>query len=69
MATILRIESELTGKVTYRAQVRAKGHPTESQTFSTRKKAESWANLWSPPSRTDDISRNAHRAARFSLNS
>ena len=43
MATILRIESELTGNVTYRAQVRVKGRPPESQTFSTRKKAESWA--------------------------
>jgi integrase len=43
MATILRIESELTGKISYRAQVRVKGRPPESQTFSTRKKAESWA--------------------------
>jgi integrase len=43
MATILRLESELTGRVTYRAQVRIKGRPPESQTFSTRKKAESWA--------------------------
>ncbi|HEV8017389.1 MAG TPA: hypothetical protein VGP32_02370, partial [Steroidobacteraceae bacterium] len=43
MASIQTIKSDITGAVTYRAQVRVKGHPTESQTFSTRKKAESWA--------------------------
>jgi integrase len=39
----LRIKSERTGGVSYRAQVRVKGHPAESQTFTTRRKAESWA--------------------------
>jgi hypothetical protein len=48
MATILRLESELTGKVTYRAQ----GRPAESQTFGTRKKAESWAKA--PESAIED---------------
>jgi hypothetical protein len=69
MATIRRLESELTGKITYRAQVRVKAHPPESQTFSTRKKAESWRRHWNPPSKTGGISRNASPAARFSLNS
>jgi integrase len=43
MASIQTIKSKITGAIAYRAQVRVKGHPPESQTFSTRKKAESWA--------------------------
>lgn len=43
MASIQRIKSPLTGKVTWRAQVRVKGRPSESETFSTKKKAMAWA--------------------------
>ena len=43
MASVQRIKSTLTGEISYRAQVRVKGRPPESQNFSTRKKAESWA--------------------------
>jgi integrase len=43
MASIQRITSPLTGKVSYRAQVRVKGHPKESETFPNRKEAEQWS--------------------------
>jgi integrase len=43
MASIQRIKSPLTGEVAYRAQIRMKGRPSESATFSSRAKAESWA--------------------------
>lgn len=43
MASIQRIVSPRTGDVSYRAQVRVKGR-SESSTFTTRKKAEAWAN-------------------------
>jgi integrase len=43
MASIQRILSPLTGTISYRAQVRAKGRPPESETFPNRKEAEAWA--------------------------
>ncbi len=43
MASIQRIVSPVTGDISYRAQVRVKGRSSESATFSTRKKAVSWA--------------------------
>src|SRR3974390_1652999 len=42
MASIQRIKSPLTDEVTYRAQVRVKGRPSESKTFSNRKDAAAW---------------------------
>jgi integrase len=43
MASIQRIVSPLTKEVSYRAQVRVKGRASESETFTSRAKAESWA--------------------------
>jgi integrase len=43
MASIQRIVSPLTKDVAYRAQVRVKGRPTESKTFTNRKDAKEWA--------------------------
>jgi integrase len=43
MASIRRIKSPLTGKLSYRAQVRVKGRPAESATFPNTKEAEAWA--------------------------
>jgi integrase len=43
MPSIQKIVSPLTGEASYRAQVRVKGRQSESATFSTRKKAETWA--------------------------
>lgn len=43
MASIQRIVSPLTKAVSYRAQVRVKGRPPESQTFTSEKRAEKWA--------------------------
>src|ERR1700685_3195623 len=43
MASIQRIVSPLTKDVTYRAQVRVKGRPPESKTFTNRKDAKEWA--------------------------
>jgi hypothetical protein len=43
MASIQRIVSPLTRDVAYRAQVRVKGRPAQSQTFPNRKEAQSWA--------------------------
>ena len=40
MASIQRIKSPLTGDISYRAQVRVKGRPAESKTFTNRKDAE-----------------------------
>jgi hypothetical protein len=42
MASIQRIVSPLTKYVAYRAQVRVKGRPTESKTFTNRKDAKEW---------------------------
>ncbi len=43
MASIQRIVSPLTKQVSYRAQVRVKGRPSESETFPSRKEAQAWA--------------------------
>jgi integrase len=43
MASIQRIVSPLTKQVSYRAQVRVKGRPAESETFPNRKDAQAWA--------------------------
>jgi integrase len=44
MASIQRIVSPLTKEVTYRAQVRVRGRPSESATFPNRKEAQTWAS-------------------------
>src|SRR5450755_3183377 len=43
MASIQRLTSPLTARISYRVQVRLKGHSTQSQTFRSRKDAERWA--------------------------
>lgn len=43
MASIQRIVSPLTKQISYRAQVRVKGRPSESETFPSRKDAQAWA--------------------------
>jgi integrase len=43
MASIQRIKSPLTGDIAYRAQVRVKGRPSESKTFTNVKDAKAWA--------------------------
>ena len=43
MASIQRIKSPLTGEISYRVQIRAKGRKSESETFSSRAKAVAWA--------------------------
>lgn len=43
MASIQRLTSPLTGRISYRAQVRLRGHPSRSETFRNRKDAERWA--------------------------
>ena len=43
MASIQRIVSPLTKDISYRAQVRVKGRPPESKTFTNRKDAKEWA--------------------------
>jgi integrase len=62
MASIQRVTSPLTGAVSYRAQVRVKGRPAESETFSTRKKAEAWAKALE--SAIEDGRHFPHRKAR-----
>jgi len=42
MASIQRIKSPLTGEIAYRVQIRVKGRPSESETFTSRAKAEAW---------------------------
>ena len=42
MASVQRIVSPLTKSVSYRAQVRIKGRPAQSQTFPTLKEAKAW---------------------------
>jgi integrase len=44
MASIQRIVSPLTKAVSYRAQVRVKGKPAQSETFPNLKEAKSWAS-------------------------
>ena len=43
MASIQRIVSRITGAVSYRAQVRAKGRAPDGKTFPNRKEAQQWA--------------------------
>jgi integrase len=43
MASIQRLTSPLTGRISYRVQIRLKGHPALSETFRKRKDAERWA--------------------------
>lgn len=43
MASIQRIVSPLTREISYRAQVRVKGAPSQSKTFNSRKDAEKWS--------------------------
>ncbi len=43
MASIQRITSPITGRISYRVQVRLKGHPSQSATFRSRRDAERWA--------------------------
>src|ERR1700722_10119102 len=42
MASIQRIVSPLTKSVSYRAQVRVKGRPAQSETFPNLKEAKAW---------------------------
>jgi hypothetical protein len=44
MASIQRLLSPLTGRISYRVQVRLRGHPSQSGTFRHRKDAERWAS-------------------------
>lgn len=44
MASIQRIVSPLTRSVSYRAQVRVKGKPAQSETFPNLKEAKAWAS-------------------------
>ena len=44
MASIQRLLSPLTGRVSYRVQVRLRGYPSRSGTFRSRKDAERWAS-------------------------
>jgi integrase len=43
MASIQRIVSPITGEVSYRAQVRVKGHEPQGKTFPNKKEAAAWA--------------------------
>ena len=42
MASVQRIVSPLTKSVSYRAQVRIKGRPAQSQTFANLREAKAW---------------------------
>lgn len=44
MASIQRVVSPLTNEISYRAQVRVKGHATQGKTFPNKKEAQQWAN-------------------------
>jgi integrase len=44
MASIQRLSSPLTGRISYRVQVRLRGHPSQSGTFSNRRDAARWAS-------------------------
>lgn len=44
MASIQRVVSDLTGEVSYRAQVRVKGHAAQGKSFPNKKEAKDWAN-------------------------
>ena len=44
MASIQRLLSPLTGRISYRVQIRLRGHPSQSGSFRNRKDAERWAS-------------------------
>ncbi|MBS0377447.1 MAG: site-specific integrase [Proteobacteria bacterium] len=44
MASIQRLTSPLTGRISFRVQVRLRGNPSQSATFRNRKDAERWAS-------------------------
>jgi hypothetical protein len=44
MASIQRIVSSITGEVSYRAQVRVKGHEPQGKTFHNKKEAAAWGS-------------------------
>lgn len=44
MASIQRLTSVITGRISYRVQVRLRGNPSQSATFRNRKVAERWAS-------------------------
>ncbi len=44
MASIQRLTSPLTGRISFRVQIRLTGHPSQSETFRNRKDAGRWAN-------------------------
>jgi integrase len=43
MASIQKITSPTSGRISYRAQVRLKGHPSQSETFRNQRDAQRWA--------------------------
>ena len=67
MASIQKITSALTGEISYRAQVRVKGHTQQSQTFPNKKEAQQWATSIEAAIRESRYFPQA-RAARTSLN-
>jgi hypothetical protein len=44
MASSQRLTSPVTGRISYRVQIRLRGHPSQSETFHNRKDGERWAN-------------------------
>lgn len=44
MASIQRVKSPLTSEISYRAQVRVKGHKPQGKTFPNRKEAKQWGD-------------------------
>lgn len=44
MASIQRVKSPLTSEISYRAQVRVKGHKPQGKTFPSRKEAKQWGD-------------------------
>ncbi len=43
MASIQRITSPISGRISYRVQIRLKGHASQSETFRNRRDAERWS--------------------------
>lgn len=43
MASIQKIKAPITNRISYRAQVRVKGHETQSKTFPNKREAQQWA--------------------------
>ncbi len=44
MASIQRLTSAFTGRVSYRVQIRLRGHASQSGAFANRREAERWAS-------------------------